>query len=298
MEKHSLAMAAALAALAMTAMGNAPAWAQLMNPCPYTNDGDCDEPNGLGYCAWGTDVADCSDPNSNYGNGSGFGGSAPVPPGGVSSTGLLNPCPYTNDGDCDEPNGLGYCDWGTDVADCSNPSSNYGAGSGYVIAPGNSMLLSPCPYLNDGDCDEPEGLGLCAEGTDVADCSNPNSNYGGGSGYAGGSSAPPPQSPMPQPVAPSPVTGTWTMSEWGNTTGTATVRQISQGVFEVTLRSNDPNVPVPVQTIPMSFDPPSGKVGFTIPSNGTRFEGVLQGGRVTGEYWNAGSRRVPWGWTR
>ncbi|WP_156945778.1 hypothetical protein [Roseicyclus elongatus] len=46
--------------------------------------------------------------------------------------------------------------------------------------------LNPCPYTNDGDCDEPNGLGLCAPGTDVADCSNPNSNFGGGSGYAAG----------------------------------------------------------------------------------------------------------------
>ncbi|MCR9140350.1 MAG: hypothetical protein NXI27_30580 [Alphaproteobacteria bacterium] len=48
--------------------------AQLHNPCPYTNDGDCDEPNGLGYCEFGTDVMDCSNPNSNFGNGSGFAG--------------------------------------------------------------------------------------------------------------------------------------------------------------------------------------------------------------------------------
>lgn len=51
----------------------------------------------------------------------------------------------------------------------------------------HAQQYNPCPYLNDGDCDEPEGLGYCAEGTDVADCSNPNSNYGTGSGYPGGS---------------------------------------------------------------------------------------------------------------
>ncbi|WP_146636240.1 hypothetical protein [Nioella nitratireducens] len=103
------------------------AMAQLYNPCPYTNDGDCDEPNGLGYCDWGTDTADCSNPNSNFGAGASGGNS-----GGYSSGGgLYNPCPYTNDGDCDEPNGLGYCDWGTDTNDCSNPNSNYGTGSGY-----------------------------------------------------------------------------------------------------------------------------------------------------------------------
>lgn len=105
--------------------------AQLYNPCPYVNDGDCDEPNGLGYCAWGTDTADCSNPNSNFGAGSGSaggGGTAGISGGGG---GLYNPCPYLNDGDCDEPNGLGYCAWGTDTADCANPNSNFGGGSGY-----------------------------------------------------------------------------------------------------------------------------------------------------------------------
>lgn len=42
------------------------------NSCQYAYDGDCDEPNGLNYCAWGTDTADCSNPNSNFGQGSGY----------------------------------------------------------------------------------------------------------------------------------------------------------------------------------------------------------------------------------
>ncbi len=128
--RHTLTLAtAALAVFAGLSVSGTPAAAQLYNPCPYTNDGDCDEPNGLGYCDWGTDTADCSNPNSNFGTGSYGGGSS----GGYSSggSGLYNPCPYTNDGDCDEPNGLGYCDWGTDINDCSNPNSNYGNGSGY-----------------------------------------------------------------------------------------------------------------------------------------------------------------------
>lgn len=61
-----------------------PAQAQLHNPCPDTNDGDCDEPNGLGFCAWGTDAADCANPNSNFGGGSGF-----IPGGGQPSGGGL-----------------------------------------------------------------------------------------------------------------------------------------------------------------------------------------------------------------
>ncbi len=86
------------------------------NSCLWAFDNDCDEPGiGTGLCAAGTDDADCR-PGS----------------GGGSSSGLANPCPFTNDGDCDEPNGLNLCAWGTDTADCSNPNSNFGNGSGFA----------------------------------------------------------------------------------------------------------------------------------------------------------------------
>jgi hypothetical protein len=154
------------------------ATAQLLNPCPYTNDGDCDEPNGLNLCAWGTDANDCSNPFSNFGSGGGNAGG-----GGVGGP---NSC-FPFDGDCDEPNGLGNCPWGTDTSDCSNPNSNFGGGSGFAGGGGSGFtgLANPCPYTNDNDCDEPNGLNLCAWGTDTNDCSNPRSNFGNGSGYAG-----------------------------------------------------------------------------------------------------------------
>jgi len=142
---------------------------------------------------------------------------------GPAEAQYYDPCPtrWLNDGDCDEPNGLGNCAYGTDTADCSNPGANYGGGSGYgtgpmptpppggdTATPGGGYLLNPCPHLNDGDCDEPEGLGLCAEGTDVVDCSDPKSNYGAGSGYAG-----PPGAGNVQPPAAGPdLTGTWTLT--------------------------------------------------------------------------------------
>lgn len=124
--------------------------AQYYDPCPYVNDGDCDEPNGLGYCAYGTDTADCSNPNSNYGSGIGFrAGSSVYNPNTPNTTNtgsyLHNPCPYLNDGDCDEPNGLGLCEWGTDVADCSNPNSNFGGGSGYGGGVGSGVTPQPLP---------------------------------------------------------------------------------------------------------------------------------------------------------
>jgi tetratricopeptide (TPR) repeat protein len=49
--------------------------------------------------------------------------------------------------------GLRRCLQGTDVADCSG-----GGGD------------DECPWTNDGECDEPEGTGICDEGTDVYDC--------------------------------------------------------------------------------------------------------------------------------
>jgi hypothetical protein len=139
-------------------VGAIPAQAQ-MNPCPYTNDGDCDEPEGLGFCAEGTDVVDCSNPNSNYGTGSGYSG------GGTGGSGALhNPCPYTNDGDCDEPEGLGFCAEGTDVVDCSNPNSNYGQGIGYQ----GGVQGQPCPEgfaLINGAC-QPVQTFVCPQGYD------------------------------------------------------------------------------------------------------------------------------------
>ena len=96
--------------------------------CAFTNDGDCDEPEGTGICAEGTDVVDCAT---------------------VSPT-----CAYTNNGSCDEPEGTGLCAEGTDVIDCSTSSTT-------------------CVFADDGECDEPEGTGFCAEGTDVNDCAAP-----------------------------------------------------------------------------------------------------------------------------
>ena len=92
-----------------------------VSTCQYTNDGTCDEPEGTGYCAEGTDVVDCS----------------------------VTGCQSTNNGVCDEPEGTGFCAEGTDISDCS---------------------VATCAYTNDGYCDEPEGTDICPEGTDVADC--------------------------------------------------------------------------------------------------------------------------------
>lgn len=96
--------------------------------CPFTNDGQCDEPEGLGLCPEGSDVNDCAS----------------------------GACPFTNDGECDEPEGLGLCPEGSDAADCT-----------CLSAPGNT-----CEYACDMTCDEPDGTGLCPAGSDASDCAN------------------------------------------------------------------------------------------------------------------------------
>ena len=40
---------------------------------------------------------------------------------------------------------------------------NYGGGDVRCVR-------GDCAYTNDGQCDEPEGTGACADGSDVADC--------------------------------------------------------------------------------------------------------------------------------
>ena len=57
------------------------------------------------------------------------------------------------------------------------PGGYSGGGGGY------STLYNPCPYTNDGECDEPGGTNLCAPGTDSADCQG---GYGGGEQQSGG----------------------------------------------------------------------------------------------------------------
>lgn len=90
--------------------------------CQWTNDEECDEPEGTGYCPEGTDVNDCAG------------------------------CAFALDGDCDEPEGLNLCPEGTDVVDCGCP---------------DGMAGNTCDYSCDGVCDEPE---YCETGTDEYDC--------------------------------------------------------------------------------------------------------------------------------
>ena len=192
-------MRAALSAVVMSmgAIAAFPAAAQqLYNPCPFTNDGDCDEPNGLNLCQWGTDAGDCSNPYSNYGGGPGFSAgayAAPAPQPAPQPVQLYNPCPYTNDGDCDEPNGLNLCQWGTDAGDCSNPYANYGGGAGFSAgiygAPAPVPAPPPQPAYGGGST----GSFVASGGGGSYGCPNyaiQNTAFGEGTLQAGGALTP------------------------------------------------------------------------------------------------------------
>ena len=145
--------------------------------CPYTNDGECDEPT---YCAYGTDTADCeaaaqaASRQAASASSQSQSSATPSAPGPDS-------CRYAHDGVCDEPT---YCEYGTDTTDCSMPTTAWDSGSPSAASssasasqpsasePAPSQTATEtgpnsCRWANDGECDEPT---YCAFGTDTADC--------------------------------------------------------------------------------------------------------------------------------
>ena len=180
---HRFRLVLAGVAFALGGLSGVPAMAQLYDPCPYVGDGDCDEPNGLNLCAWGTDALDCSNPNSNYAGGAGYAagiyaGGQPAPP----PTPVPASCPYVNDGDCDEPNGLNLCPWGTDAVDCANPYSNHGNGAGFaagLYAGGQAPQPVPVPVP------QPVPQPAPTPGASMTAISQGAYVHGGGGGYSG-----------------------------------------------------------------------------------------------------------------
>ena len=123
--------------------------------CATVGNGVCDEPEGTGSCAQGTDIADCAGsvvcPTVNNGVCDEPGkGNGTCPAFSDIADCNAGTCSSTFNGVCDEPEGTGLCPEGSDASDCT-PASD-------------------CLYANDGICDEPEGSGYCAEGTDPLDC--------------------------------------------------------------------------------------------------------------------------------
>jgi hypothetical protein len=58
------------------------------------------------------------------------------------------------------------------LSTCINGTSGSGGASSATssASASGSGGAGPCPYTEDGACDEPEGTNLCPEGTDVVDC--------------------------------------------------------------------------------------------------------------------------------
>lgn len=92
------------------------------------------------------------------------------------STGCLDPdtsssgCPFTYDGECDEPEGTGLCADGTDAYDCSGSSRGGGGGGGgnSCVSSGSSCQSNSqcCSFVNGtGGClSQSDGSGVCADG--------------------------------------------------------------------------------------------------------------------------------------
>lgn len=59
------------------------------------------------------------------------------------------------------------CDPGEQGCPCGEADA---CDDGLMCAAGTCVPMGTCDYVNDFECDEPEGTGLCPEGTDVADC--------------------------------------------------------------------------------------------------------------------------------
>jgi hypothetical protein len=77
-------------------------------------------------------------------------------------------CPTQFNGICDEPEGTGTCPEGTDVDDCFGGETGFEDGGD--LDGGTLDGGGECPWAGDGFCDEPEGTGDCPEGTDPLDC--------------------------------------------------------------------------------------------------------------------------------
>lgn len=78
----------------------------------------------------------------------------------VQPAAAQNSCDFANDNECDEARfgGQGYCDAGTDTADCALVSAGISDDS--------------CTFANDNECDELRfgGGGACIDGSDTTDC--------------------------------------------------------------------------------------------------------------------------------
>ncbi|MDA8017797.1 MAG: hypothetical protein MPN21_10150 [Thermoanaerobaculia bacterium] len=140
------------------------------NTCHHANDGECDEPRffgGSGTCRDGTDANDCANAQTLAEKDAALFSSLPL-----NLQRLLgdNSCEYASDLQCDDAQfgGTGYCEAGTDAADC-RPLAIGGDDS--------------CEHARDEECDESRyvGIGACRDGSDTTDCASLKAGGDGGS---------------------------------------------------------------------------------------------------------------------
>ncbi len=132
--------------------------AKTNDSCDWANDGECDEPRYDGEstaCRDGTDTTDCAGRPTRA---EALQALFDLLPANVRAKLGTDTCEFANDLECDDAafGGTGFCDTGTDAADCRG----FAAGGD-----------DTCRYDNDNECDEPNiGTGTCADGTDTSDC--------------------------------------------------------------------------------------------------------------------------------
>ncbi|HEX2879623.1 MAG TPA: hypothetical protein VHO25_08795, partial [Polyangiaceae bacterium] len=116
-------------------------------------------------------VAPAGSGSQNEGGGS-SGGAANGGSGSEGGASNSPTCRFENDGECDDPTGIGVCPAGTDLADCA--ASNEGTD-------GSGDGSDTCPFEDDNECDDPTGTNLCPAGTDLDDCSGESGGESSGS---------------------------------------------------------------------------------------------------------------------
>ncbi len=169
---------------------------------------------------------------------------------------------------------------------------------GLSASPARAQQAScPVEWAGDGDCDEPNGLNLCAWGTDAQDCSNPNSNFGTGAGFAAGVYTSPSPQTNPPPSQPTSAgnpgggsTGIFVNSGGGGSAGCPNYSIQNTAFGEGTLQAGGAISPVRVPRITAggrfalaNCFPGTGWRGFTItrPDYRLIYRGQSPTGRLT-----------------
>ena len=136
-------------------------------PCPFTEDGTCDEPNiGTGACFENSDFFDCCAVEAGVCEEASAGGACP------DGSDAFDCCPTPMDGVCEEEAAGGACLDGSDAFDCCATPMNgvceeEAAGG---ECPDGSDAFDCCATPMNDVCEEVSAGGVCPDGSDTADC--------------------------------------------------------------------------------------------------------------------------------